>query len=1136
MPFGAKMSVVSQAENSLANDVWYGRLARRFKQVIFPVSKPIQKSAEELLEENTQYDWCWDFDAGKVTFSDSFINQYSKYIPQPVMACPDFIAQIFEKDRAEFINSIYTTLKSKLYDSKINARLYDHSRTSCVNTEYTFSCPNEAANRKVFGTMKIFDNPNSDQINNNYIASLTSEIMSTEVSRMSEVIQNKVEDLKSYLDCEFVSMYSYEKLDSELTRIREFCTDNTRKIDVVLQNFSDHSNRLDLIATYEFMPIPNNVLDKTRQETVLSFLNCENVLLIPVKNKENYIGLMTVGFSQKRELSKSEMQFLRSIASVMYLAVDQLNSYIEIKNKDTSILDQQRIAKIGTWIKDMKTGRLTCSPEARAIFEIEDESEYSDFNHFMSIVHPDDFEHVSSVIGNAIQNDLEYDLTYRIITPSGNLKYINGRADALRDENGDVYQRIGTLADVSYIKRAESALQKSERRIRNLLNSTAEGVFGLNTDGECTFINNSALNILGFKSQTDLLGQKVCQLLNVNKEISTCDFSSSFRGGEEIHQDLFINNQDGKALRIELWAHPVVEAYGIDGCVVAFFDVTEKREAEERLKQSSAFFESTREGVIITDDHMNIIAVNRAFTTITGYEEDEVLGSKPSILSSGCSEPSFYKTMFDKINECGFWQGEIVNKRKNGEIYPEWLTINRVLDDHGAVMNYVGVFTDISPIKKNEEQIENISNYDLLTNLPNRFLLTEQLRNILDAADKKKDIFAVLLIDLDNFKNINDSLGHNVGDSLLMSTAQRLSEEIREDDMLARVGGDEFVIVAKDIKDVYQVENLANRILKLMSDPFNIDCHDLYVAASIGITMYPDTYEDATHFLSFAESAMYLAKEKGRNCYQFYDPELLKAAHERHHIENELRKALVAENELRLFYQPQVDIETGDIIGAEALIRWFHAKDGMMSPGVFLPAAEKAGLMAALDYWVIREACQQHAEWQKSGMPNFKLAINITKDSFMDKQFIFNIGNILEATDVNPNNIELEITEGALIEPSSEVMSTIGALKQMGFTLAVDDFGTGYSSLAYLQKFNVDKLKIDRSFVIDMLDDPQSEVITSTIISMAKNLHLDVLAEGVETEEQLELLRSKGCETYQGFYFSKPLAVEDFKDLMMNDE
>lgn len=562
-------------------------------------------------------------------------------------------------------------------------------------------------------------------------------------------------------------------------------------------------------------------------------------------------------------------------------------------------------------------------------------------------------------------------------------------------------------------------------------------------------------------------------------------------------------------------------------------DVTEHKRAEEKNRLAAIMFQSTQEGALITDEDSNIIAVNKAFTAITGYSEGDALGRRPNLLKSGQQNKAFYKRMHESLNKNGCWEGEICNKRKNGELYPEHLSIKNIYDDNDAIINRIAVFSDISHLKQTAEKIERLSNNDQLTGLPNRLLFQSRLSHALDIAKRKKYQLAIMYIDLDHFKNVNDSLGHTIGDEVLLMIGERLKRRVRESDTLARIGGDEFILLLEQVENIEQVAYVAQSILELMSEPFEFENgNNIFLGVSIGISFYPNDGHTAEELISHADAAVTQAKYNGRNCIHFYTLDLTHAAQKRMQLESELRRALVNKDELQLYYQPQVNIKSNKIMGAEALLRWQHSNDGIISPLVFLPVAEKSGLMAAIDYWVLETACQQQATWKKSNLYPLVIAINLTKYSFMDVSFLSKIKNIIQSTGVDPKTIELEITEGALIEPSPQVIQTITELKSMGFTLAIDDFGTGYSSLSYLQKFNVDKLKIDRSFVKDVLTDPQGEAITSAIISMAKSLDLQILAEGVENKEQLVFLQHKGCEIYQGFYFCKPIQVDKFEALV----
>jgi len=578
-------------------------------------------------------------------------------------------------------------------------------------------------------------------------------------------------------------------------------------------------------------------------------------------------------------------------------------------------------------------------------------------------------------------------------------------------------------------------------------------------------------------------------------------------------------------------AEVIVNAEGrVVARVGSIQDITEQQARENRLRLAMTVFEFSMEGVVITDAQQKIEAVNPAFNTITGYSEREALGKPLSFLRSGRHNREFYQRINSQLRDRGYWRGEIWTTRKNGESYPQWLTLTLVRDEQKRVTHYVGVFSDMSRIKEHEQQLKHLSNYDSLTNLPNRHLLLSRLEGAIADATINQRKVGVIAIDLDHFKHINDSLGHPAGDRLLQDFAKRLRQRLRDSDTVARQGGDDFVVVLESVGNVAQVEKVAGIILELLKTPFDVGVgKDFYIGASIGVTMFPDHGADVTQLLSNADVAMYEAKKEGRNMYKVYSNEMTQVVADRLELGNRLRQALTTEDELRLYYQSQVELTEGRVVGVEALIRW-HTPDGeVIPPGRFLPVAEEGGMMPDLDSYVLGVACRQIACWQQDGIEKITVAVNITQPTFMAGGLVGRLTALLEETGIDPSWLELEITEGALLEPSSQVLSTISGLKALGVALAIDDFGTGYSSLSYLHRYQVDKLKIDRGFVQSVEVEDEGKVITRTIIQMAKGLGLQVLAEGVETEGQLHFLRDNGCETCQGFFFSRPVPVDELR-------
>ncbi|MCP5159676.1 MAG: EAL domain-containing protein [Gammaproteobacteria bacterium] len=562
-------------------------------------------------------------------------------------------------------------------------------------------------------------------------------------------------------------------------------------------------------------------------------------------------------------------------------------------------------------------------------------------------------------------------------------------------------------------------------------------------------------------------------------------------------------------------------------------DTTERYRANEKQRLSAAVVANTRDGVVITDSKPDILAVNPAYSEMTGYSEAEVLGKNPRLLQSGRHDRAFYQAMWASLLQTGHWRGELWNRRKDGELYPQWLTISAVHDDQGETSHYVGILTDISQLKQTEAQLERLAHYDPLTNLPNRLLAQLRLEHAVDQAKRHSYWVGVLYIDLDQFKTINDSLGHLVGDQLLQVLAQRLSQRFRQEDTLARLGGDEFLVVLEYLQRPEEAASVAQNIIDLLEQPLNLTGdQDIYIGASVGISLYPDDGCSAAELIQHADTAVYQAKAQGRNTYRFYTETLTRAAYERLDLEGRLRRAL-GRGEFLLHYQPLISVQGKRIVGVEALVRWQPPGEALVSPMRFIPLAEETGLIVPLGEWVLRTACAQAKAWLDAGWPPLLLAVNLSARQFQQPNLIDQICAVLTDTGLPAVYLELEITESTLIDQGQQaVAATLAALKELGVRLAIDDFGTGYSSLAYLKRFPIDKLKIDQSFVRDIPQDSSDMEIAAAIIALARNLHLEVLAEGVETEDQLAFLRERDCDTWQGYLFSRPVPAADLATLL----
>ncbi|HEX8979240.1 MAG TPA: EAL domain-containing protein [Parasulfuritortus sp.] len=557
-------------------------------------------------------------------------------------------------------------------------------------------------------------------------------------------------------------------------------------------------------------------------------------------------------------------------------------------------------------------------------------------------------------------------------------------------------------------------------------------------------------------------------------------------------------------------------------------DLSRHKQAEEQMRLAATVFDQSREVILITDPGGRIVGVNKAFTEVTGYRSDEALGNTPALLKSNRQDQAFYRDMWRVLAREGYWHGEMWNRRKNGEIYPSWQSISAVHDDKGKLVNYLSVSMDISQHKAAEDRIRHLAYFDALTGLPNRQLLRDRASQVLAHSQQDEAEAAFLYIDLDDFKTINDSLDHLIGDRLLQALAGRLGQAVRMQDTVGRLGGDEFLVILPG-EGGGTAAKMAEKLLQVVAEPVVIDGRQLSVTASIGISLYPQDGDGFDTLLKHADVALFEAKAQRRNLYHFYTPEMNEAAYERLTLENAMRRAL-RHGEFELHYQPQARLDTGRIVSVEALTRWRHPEHGLIPPDRFIPLAEETGLIAPLGEWMLREACRQAKAWQDMGLLPVEMAVNISTRQFDLTDMARQVREVLEETGLAPEWLEIEITESLLAGNLEATQATLRELRDLGVHIAVDDFGTGYSSLSYLKRFPLRKLKIDKSFVRDIMDDHDDRAISSAIINLGQSLGLIVVAEGVETGDQLEVLRQLGCHKIQGYLLGAPVPAEEITE------
>ncbi|NSL52698.1 putative bifunctional diguanylate cyclase/phosphodiesterase [Calidifontibacillus erzurumensis] len=531
-------------------------------------------------------------------------------------------------------------------------------------------------------------------------------------------------------------------------------------------------------------------------------------------------------------------------------------------------------------------------------------------------------------------------------------------------------------------------------------------------------------------------------------------------------------------------------------------------------------------GMCVTNSKNRILYVNQAYTKLTGYSEEEVKGKDPKILSSGLHDKAFYREMWRSIRQKGMWKGEIWNKRKSGELFLEEISIYVIKDQDGRIKNYVSVFLDITERKKLEEQLKFLAYYDNLTKLPNRTYFYQILNETMKKTTDTKSMCAVIFLDLDRFKDINDTLGHGMGDQLLKMAAKRLTKVIGSHGTVARYGGDEFAIILHDVPSKFTCMHVANKIIKSFSNPFALHEFEFFVTPSIGISLFPHDGNDAESLVKNADSAMYHAKQEGMNNYKFYKKKFMKKSVDRLILANDLRRA-IQKNEFHLCYQPQFSCKTGELIGMEALIRWHHPKNGIISPNLFIPIAEETRMIIHIDQWVLKQVCKQIKDWIDIGFHPPKISVNLAMPLFQHKNLTSIIESILSETGIDPSYLVIELTERIVMDNPDVALENIKRLKAIGLKISMDDFGVHYSSLNYLKLLSPDYLKIDRTFIKNVLMDQDDQAIVKAVIQLAHHMGLTVIAEGVETEEQYQFLKDYECDGVQGFYFDHPLPSKE---------
>ena len=741
------------------------------------------------------------------------------------------------------------------------------------------------------------------------------------------------------------------------------------------------------------------------------------------------------------------------------------------------------------------------------------------------LLHPDDLPKTQAYCDKEISAGRDHSVDYRVITAQGETLWLRDIISITTHNQQPVLR--GLMINISQAKQTEEALRLSEEKFAKAFHASPDGLLlTRQRDGLLIEVNEGFSHLSGYsspdvlyRSTLDLklwvdLQQRIELLSLLKQQGYVRDFRCSIR------------HKDGRIRLCEVSSRPLM--IGAETCMLTIArDITERHQMQEKLLQTATVFQSTAEGIVFTDLQQTITAVNRAFTEITGYSESEALGQTPRILASGLHDSAFYIAMWHQLSSEGHWQGEICNKRKNGETYPCWMTISAVRDSEHQITHFVAVFADISSLKHAQDRLDHQAHHDPLTNLPNRLLFENRLQQALSDPDRYGQQGAVLFLDLDRFKNINDSLGHPIGDLLLKAIALRLKEQLRDIDTVARQGGDEFIILLPALKNPSDAELIANKLLACFNAPFVAGEHELFISASIGASIYPDDGTDVATLVKNADAAMYRSKLKGRNRIERYTHDLTAQASARVLLEQELRRAL-ERGQLSLSYQPKISLKDHSLVGAEALIRWNHPELGNIPPDRFIVLAEENGMIIPIGDWVLEHACHQLNAWKQMYEPFGPVSVNLSGTQLRQPALLARIQELLTSYSLEPGGLQLEITENFIMSQTEEALDVLHKLKQMGVQLAIDDFGTGYSSLSYLKRLPLNTLKIDQSFIRGLPDDVDDVAIVRAIIALGRSMQLTIIAEGVETQAQQDFLAKEGCEQIQGYIVSVPLSADEF--------
>ncbi len=855
---------------------------------------------------------------------------------------------------------------------------------------------------------------------------------------------------------------------------------------------------------------------------------------LPLMRKGKAVASLTLYSGELNAFDEAERNLLQEMAMDINYALDRFEDEAQRKLSTSALQSSQslnkianRVARLGAWAIELPETKVILSDDACQLHDMP--PGFSPTLDQLDLYYPSDsLDRIRNALDKCMNDGIPFDEELQFTTSMGCHLWVRSIGEALRDGNGTITKIEGAIQDISEIKLAFEEKLDNERRYHKLFESLITGFAlheiicdetGVPVDYRFLEVNPAFEKLTGLKAD-NLIGRTALEV------IPSLERLWIERYGKVA--------QTGKPTQFEYEAAGLGKSFDVaaysprkNQFVTLFTDTTERRRLEDSIIKLSTAVEQSPSSIIITDLDANIIYANSTFTLQTGYLIDETLGRNPRMLQSGKTPKQAYADMWEHLTRGDSWKGEFINRRKDGHEYVESVLISPVRDGSGRITSYLAIKEDITELKLAEKRIQHLAHFDQLTGLPNRSLLQDHFKFALSLAQRRGEHLAIMFLDLDHFKNINDTLGHTIGDQLLMEVAKRLKSALREEDTISRLGGDEFIFILPGT-DANGAAHIAEKLLRVISVPYHIEQHELVSTSSIGIAIYPEDGNDMEILSKNADAAMYQVKQAGRNDFRFFTTSMQANSARNLRLGSDLRSAMLR-NQLHLHYQPQVSMQDGHIVGAEALLRWQHPDLGAISPAEFIPIAEETGLIIQIGEWVLRTAAMQMKTWLDGVLPSMVIAVNLSAIQFRHANLVAMVTGILAETGLPPDHLELELTEAVAMDDPKAAITVMDQLFENGIRMSIDDFGTGYSSLSYLKRFKVYKLKIDQSFVHDIGEDDEDKAIVSAIINMASSLGMHTIAEGVETASQLAFLRLHGCDEVQGYYFSKPLPAEEFE-------